>query len=97
MALADASLSAGLLVPAVLEALWVALQDALGTEGIFRVSAAESEVAAVRQRLQEGDETERALDEASPACVAALMEQDFTFDFCRRAWPAGCAARTSAP
>lgn len=74
VALADASLSAGLLVPAVLEALWVALQDALGTEGIFRVSAAESEVAAVRQRLQEGDETERALDEASPACVAALIK-----------------------
>ena len=44
VSLADASLAEGVLVPAVLEAIWQALigrDEGLCTEGIFRLSAAE--------------------------------------------------------
>ena len=58
----------GLLVPAVLEALFLALQkaeDGLDTEGFFRLSASLEEVGGVRGRLQEADRSEAALEAAS--------------------------------
>lgn len=79
-ALADASVGSSskkLLIPAVLEALWHALatrDDGLTTEGIFRLSAAGSELAEVRRRIQEADGSEQALKEASTCCLAALIK-----------------------
>ena len=76
VALAGSSLSEGVLLPAVLEALWQALQvrDGLAAEGVFRISAGESEVTSARRRLQEGDESEQVLEQASTACLAALIK-----------------------
>ena len=79
VALADASIAGGLLIPAVLEALWLALagrtdEDALSTEGIFRLSAAGSELNEVRRRIQEAEETEEAIKGCSTICIAALIK-----------------------
>jgi hypothetical protein len=85
VALADASIhprvdagSRPLLVPAVLEACWLPLvrrgSDGLGTEGVFRLSAAESELAEMRRRIQEGDGIDEAFSECSSICLAALIK-----------------------
>ena len=49
-------------------------QEGLRCEGIFRVSAMESELAEVKGRLQGGDDTENALKQASAPCLAALIK-----------------------
>ncbi|KAL1511046.1 hypothetical protein AB1Y20_005871 [Prymnesium parvum] len=67
----------GLLVPGVLEALLLALQadaEGLRAEGIFRVSALESELVEARRRVQEADESEKALAQASAHCLASLIK-----------------------
>ena len=50
------------------------LKTGLNTEGVFRLSAAESELNDVRRRIQEADECESAIRDASDCCLAALIK-----------------------
>ena len=80
--LADVSMmeegGSGLRVPAVLLCLWDELvarpeAEGLGSEGIFRLSADQSEVSGVKQALEQGQGT-AAVTGASSQCVAALIK-----------------------
>ena len=68
----------GLRVPAVLVSLWEELvrrgDDGLGSEGIFRLSANQEEVSAVKAALDAGPGAREALSGASSQALAALIK-----------------------